>query len=90
MTVARLSAFSTSSATATVCTTGPDGAGMIWHLATHPDHQRQGIASALLQEAEGQARERGLVRLEAWTRDDAHVRWYESHGFTQIDSYLHV
>jgi ribosomal protein S18 acetylase RimI-like enzyme len=63
---------------------------MIWHLATHPDHQRQGIASALLQEAEGQARERGLVRLEAWTRDDAHVRWYESHGFTQIDSYLHV
>ena len=33
----------------------------------------------------------GLVRLEAWTRDDAHVqRWYEHHGFTQIDSYLHV
>jgi ribosomal protein S18 acetylase RimI-like enzyme len=65
--------------------------GMIWHLATHPDRQRQGIASSLLEAAERQARERGLVRLEAWTRDDAHVqRWYERHGFTQIDSYLHV
>jgi ribosomal protein S18 acetylase RimI-like enzyme len=64
---------------------------MIWHLATHPDHQRRGIASALLAEAEEQAGERGIVRLEAWTRDDASTqRWYESHGFVQIDSYLHV
>ena len=65
--------------------------GMIWHLATHPDHQRQGIASSLLAEAEQKARERGIVRLEAWTRDDmATQRWYERHGFVQIDSYLHV
>ena len=64
---------------------------MIWHLAVHPDHQRQGIAAALLEEAERRARERGLDRLEAWTRDDAHVqRWYESHGFALIDGYLHV
>jgi len=69
----------------------PGSGGMIWHVATHPDHQRQGIASALLQEAEGRARERGIVRLEAWTRDDAPTqRWYERHGFVQIDSYLHV
>ena len=69
----------------------PGRGGMIWHLATHPDYQRQGIASALLQEAERRAREQGLVRLEAWTRDDAHVqRWYENHGFQHIDSYLHV
>jgi ribosomal protein S18 acetylase RimI-like enzyme len=69
----------------------PGRGGMIWHLAVHPDRQRQGIASSLLEVAERQAREGGLVRLEAWTRDDAHVqRWYERHGFIQIDSYLHV
>jgi len=69
----------------------PGRGGMIWHLAVHPDHQRQGIAAALLEEAERRARERGLERLEAWTRDDAHVqRWYETHGFTLIDGYLHV
>ena len=69
----------------------PGRGGMIWHLAVHPDHQRRGIAAALLEEAVRQARERGLERLEAWTRDDAHVqRWYESHGFSPIDGYLHV
>jgi ribosomal protein S18 acetylase RimI-like enzyme len=69
----------------------PGTGGMIWHLATHPDHQRRGVASALLAEAEEQARERGLVRLEAWTRDDPPTqRWYERHGFARIDSYLHV
>jgi GNAT superfamily N-acetyltransferase len=69
----------------------PGSGGMIWHLATHPDHQRQGIASALLKEAEERARQRGIVRIEAWTRDDAATqRWYQRHGFAQIDSYLHV
>ncbi len=75
----------------TVLADRPGAGGMIWHLATHPDHQRRGVASALLEEVERQARERGLARLEAWTRDDAHVqRWYETHGFAQIDGYLHV
>ena len=69
----------------------PGRGGMIWHLAVHPDRQRRGIAAALLGEAERRARERGLERLEAWTRDDAHVqRWYERHGFARIDGYLHV
>ena len=75
----------------TVLADRPGPGGMIWHLAVHPDHQRRGIASALLDEAERRAREQGLARLEAWTRDDAHVQaWYESHGFVRIDGYLHV
>jgi ribosomal protein S18 acetylase RimI-like enzyme len=75
----------------TVCSDRPGLGGMIWHLAVHPDHQRRGIATALLGDAERLAAERGLVRLEAWTRDDEHVQaWYESHGFARIESYLHV
>jgi ribosomal protein S18 acetylase RimI-like enzyme len=75
----------------TVCSERPGLGGMMWHLAVHPDRQRMGVATALLREAERLARERGLVRFEAWTRDDAHVQaWYESRGFAQVDSYLHV
>ena len=69
----------------------PGRGGMVWHLAVHPDHQRRGIATALLVEAERRARERGVERIEAWTRDDAQAQtWYESHGFAKIDGYLHV
>ena len=69
----------------TVCEDRPGLGGMIWHLAVHPDHQRRGVATALLAEAERLAADRSVVRFEAWTRDDAHVQaWYESHGFEQI------
>ena len=37
----------------------PGSGGMIWHLATHPDHQGRGVGSALLTEAEQRARKRG-------------------------------
>jgi ribosomal protein S18 acetylase RimI-like enzyme len=76
---------------ATVCEDRPGLGGMIWHLAVHPDHQRRGVASALLDEAATRARAQGLARLEAWTRDDAHVRrWYETHGFELVSGYVHV
>jgi ribosomal protein S18 acetylase RimI-like enzyme len=75
----------------TVCEDRPGLGGMIWHIAVLRDFRRQGIATRLLAAAEEVARGRGLERFEAWTRDDVWVqRWYESHGFEQIRSYLHV
>ncbi|HEV8248704.1 MAG TPA: GNAT family N-acetyltransferase [Gaiellaceae bacterium] len=75
----------------TVCEDRPGLGGMIWHLAVHPDHQRRGIATALLHQTERLAADIDLVRFEAWTRDDEHVRaWYESRGFARVYSYLHV
>ncbi len=75
----------------TVCEERPGLGGMIWHLGVHPDHQRHGIATALLREAEQRARERNVERFEAWTRDDPSTRaWYESRGFELVYSYLNV
>lgn len=66
-------------------------AGMIWHLAVHPDWQGRGIGAALLQNAANEARGRGLQRLEAWTRDDPYVQqWYVKQGFEHMHSYWHV
>ena len=58
----------------TICEDRPGLGGMIWHLAVHPDHQRRGIATALLREAEQTAGARGVERFEAWTRDDDGTR----------------
>lgn len=75
----------------TVCEERPGLGGMIWHLAVLRGFRRQGIASRLLAAAEEAARTRGSERFEAWTRDDPWVQaWYESQGFVQILSYLHV
>ena len=75
----------------TVCEERQGLGGMIWHLAVHPDHQRHGVATALLEESERRARERGLERFEAWTRDDEGTRsWYEARGFELVYSYLNV
>src|SRR5690625_268498 len=75
----------------TVCTKGNGLGGMIWHIATHPDYQRMGIGSKLLEKAEKIAEEEGLDYLEAWTRDDQWVnKWYEKNGFDKAYSYLHV
>jgi GNAT superfamily N-acetyltransferase len=75
----------------TICEARPDLGGMIWHLAVRPDRQRRGVATSLLREVEPLARDRGLARLEAWTRDDPATRaWYESRGFRQVQSYLNV
>lgn len=75
----------------TICTKGKGLGGMIWHIATHPDFQRRGIATKLLETAERIANEKGLDYLEAWTRDDEWVnQWYEKSCFEKVYTYLHV
>lgn len=80
----------------TVCSTSAASesthlAGMIWHIAVHPDFRRKGIARMLLQRAIRESRRLGLSRLEAWTRSDGLAeKWYQSQGFQEIESYYHI
>ncbi|WP_214480570.1 N-acetyltransferase [Bacillus sp. SM2101] len=75
----------------TLCSRGVGLGGMIWHIAVHPDFRRNGIGNLLLCEAEKIAIEKGLNRLEAWTRDDPWVhKWYKKNKFIDVESYLHV
>lgn len=75
----------------TVCSRGTGLGGMIWHIAVHPDFRRRGIGTFLLKKAEQLSKEKGLNRLEAWTRDDDWViNWYKKNGFLKVESYLHV
>lgn len=74
-----------------VCTKGGGLGGMIWHVATHPDYQRSGIGTKLLEKAESIAKKKGLSYLEAWTRDDDWINaWYRKNRFDTFYSYLHV
>jgi N-acetylglutamate synthase-like GNAT family acetyltransferase len=69
----------------------PGLAGMIWHLAVHPDYRGRGIASSMLSCAIEDALSLGITRFEAWTRDDGFVEdWYRKQGFERIESYSHV
>ncbi|MER7246738.1 GNAT family N-acetyltransferase [Kribbella sp. NPDC000426] len=57
-------------------------------LAVHPDHQRSGLATRLLDAVV--PRLPGGV-LDAWTRGDASANaWYQRSGFTENFRYLHV
>jgi GNAT superfamily N-acetyltransferase len=74
-----------------VCKKNSVLSAMIWHVAVHPDYRRKGIAAKLLNEAERICKEKGIYRIEAWTRDDEWVRdWYLQQGFSIADSYLHI
>jgi ribosomal protein S18 acetylase RimI-like enzyme len=68
----------------------PHRAGMIWHLAVHPDYRRRSIAGDLLKEAAQRCSGAGLRRLESWTRDDeAALGWYRAMGFSEQEQYVH-
>ncbi|WP_336630800.1 MULTISPECIES: GNAT family N-acetyltransferase [unclassified Microbacterium] len=60
-------------------------------IATHPDHQGAGIATALLHDALPRLASADVLTLDAWTREDAAAnRWYRRNGFTEQSPYLHV
>ncbi len=60
-------------------------------VAVHPDHTRQGIATALLDAAIPQLRASDVTSLDAWTREDeAANAWYHRSGFRENFRYLHV
>jgi ribosomal protein S18 acetylase RimI-like enzyme len=68
---------------------GPDAT--IESVAVHPDRCRQGIGTALLERALTELGERGVRRVEAWTREDEPAnRWYRRCGFHESERYLHV
>lgn len=60
-------------------------------VAVHPDHARQGIATALLDSAVPRLRASDATSLDAWTREDAAANaWYRRSGFQENFRYLHV
>lgn len=60
-------------------------------VAVHPDHQRAGIAGALLGHALDTLRDKEIRWLDAWTREDPGTNaWYQAHGFVVDQTYLHV
>lgn len=65
--------------------------GVIWHLAVLPEHRNRGISTLLLNRAIDILKDKGIKRLEAWTRDDIWVNdWYRNRGFKLKEQYLHV
>lgn len=59
------------------------GADLVAHLYVHPDHQRAGIGSALLDAAK--ALRPGGLRLWTFQRNKGARAFYEQRGFTEID-----
>ena len=60
-------------------------------VAVHPDHARQGTATALLTEALDRLSAHGADTLDAWTREDAAANaWYRANQFTEETRYIHV
>ncbi|MFD9702835.1 GNAT family N-acetyltransferase [Lentzea sp. NPDC059081] len=59
-------------------------------LVVHPDHQRRGVASALLAEAVRRLERCGVRTVEAWVQDDPALAWFAHHGFVEVERHLRV
>ncbi|WP_330277287.1 GNAT family N-acetyltransferase [Lentzea sp. NBC_00516] len=69
----------------------PGAEATIDTVVVHPDHQGEGIATALLAEAVPRLERCGARTLDAWTREDGPaLNWYARNGFTESEHYLHV
>ena len=69
---------------------GETGA-VICELGVHPDCRRQGIAAHLLELTIHECKQRGIRRIQAWTREDTKTcGWYVARGFECIYYYWHV
>lgn len=64
----------------------PFAPGLMWYegLRVAPEHQRQGIARAMLSAAVTEAREQGFREVRLATRDEPAVNLFESAGFKRI------
>lgn len=61
--------------------------GWIYHLAVHPDFQKKGIGSLLLQKTEEALKKLGAKRILLWVKKDnlGVMDFYQKHGYFSID-----
>jgi ribosomal protein S18 acetylase RimI-like enzyme len=59
--------------------------GWIYHVATHPDARRRGMATRLVQTIEERLRAQGCkkVNLIVWESEDDAMRFWESNGYAR-------
>ena len=75
-----------------ICEASPTPHGAtIDTVAVHPDRQRTGLGSALIEELIRRLQHGEVRQLDAWTRDDpGTLAWYQACGFEVKYRYLHV